>query len=190
MKYNNKLNLGQYIQVVKDMANEFFDIETGEYTPHIGELYAACLYFNLCVELEETDEFKTQPITDISDIEQLLNNKEFCDQFYKETTFDDSYISFGNAYMHALSIVEYRKRDANSFAEAVSKGLEAVLKAFRESFSDSEIEKIIKLANDIKSGTISNESIAEAYSNTVRYKEVSEDKSDDATERIINFINK
>ena len=45
MKFNNKLNLATYIKVVDDIVDGYFAPVTGGYTPHIGEMYTAYLYF-------------------------------------------------------------------------------------------------------------------------------------------------
>lgn len=172
MKFNNKLNLVEYLQIIDEMVNEFFDLNTYEYTPHIGEIYSVCAYFNHCVVLEDGDEIQTHPITDIMDVQQLYDNEEFMKHYNDETyNFDNNYLTFGNAYYQALDIVEYKKRDANSFATAISSAIGAVLQSFKDSFSEDDIEKFVNIAKQISDGKISNEAIAAAYENSTRFQE-------------------
>lgn len=173
MKFNNKLELVEYLELVSKIAEQFFDEETNEYTPQVGEIYAVCEYFNHCVELEDSDEIKTHPINDITEIQQLLDNEEFVENYTKAIWSSNSIVSlqFGNAYDAAKDIVEYKKNDANQFATAIVVGLEAVLKSFKESFSEEDVAKIAEIAKEISSGKLSNESIVKAYENSERFKE-------------------
>lgn len=177
MKFNNKLNLVEYLQVVNEIAQEFFDVNTYEYTPHIGEIYAVCAYYNHCVELEDTDHIKVHPIEDLSDMQQLYDNLEFMAHFWQEidgTESIETSFTFGHAYEQALDIVDYKKSDANSFAIAITSGMEAILKAFRESFSDDEIKKFTNIAQQVVEGKLSNQAIVDAYGNSDRFKENTE----------------
>ena len=178
MKYNNKLNLVEYIQVVEEITNEFFDANTYEFTPHIGEVYAVCTYFNHCVELEETDTIKKHPIEEMDDMQELLDNEDFMKHFNEEINESENVINasltFGHAYNHVLDIVEFKKNDANAFATAISAGMGAILKSFRESFSDDEIGKFTNIAQQIVEGKISNQGIVDAYTNSDRFKENTE----------------
>ena len=187
MKYNNKLNLVDYINVVNELANEFFDDEHYEYTPQVGEMYAVCAYFNYCVELEDTDEIKQHPITDILEMQQLFDNEEFMNHFNEEIDGYSSVkinLTFGHAYNTAIDIVENKKSDANSFANAISAAMDAILKSFRNSFSDEEINKFTNIAQQIVDGKISNEAIVNAYEKSDRFKENTEQLNND---KIVHF---
>lgn len=178
MKYNNKLNLVDYLQVVTEMANEFFDVEHYEYTPQIGEIYAVCTYFNHCVELEDTDTIKQHPINDIMEMQQLFDDEDFMEHFNNEIdgyTSVQANLTFGRAYQMAMDIVENKKSDANAFATAISAGMDTILKSFRESFSDDDIKKFTDIAQQVVSGKLSNEAIVDAYGNSDRFKENTEE---------------
>lgn len=191
MKFNNKLNLVEYLQVVNEIANEFFDENTYEYTPQIGEMFAICAYFNHCVELEETDDIKTHPIVDIMDMEQLYDNDEFMKHYYEEIWDENNYkLTFGNAYDKAMDIVEYKKNDANAFATAISSGMGAILKSFRDSFSDEEIKKFTEIAEQVTNGKLSGEAIVEAYGNSERFKEKTEELKASSEPSVIPFPQK
>ncbi len=192
MKFNNKLNLVEYLQVVNEIANEFFDMNTYEYTPQVGEMYAVCAYFNHCVELEDTDEIKTHPIVDIMDMQQLYDNEEFM-KHYNDAIYNyniGTSLLFGNAYDQAQDIVEYKKSDANAFATAISTGMDAILKSFRESFSDEDITRFTDIAKQIKDGKLSSEAIVEAYGNSERFKEKTEELNASSEPPVIPFPQK
>lgn len=192
MKFNNKLNLVEYLQVVNEIANEFFDANTYEYTPQIGEIFAVCVYFNHCVELEDTDEIVIHPIEDIMDMQQLYDNEEFMKHYNEAILNNDDIASllFGNAYYQAKDIVEYKKNDANAFATAISSSMDAILKSFKESFSDEDITKFADIAKQIAEGKISNEAIVEAYGNSDRFKEKTEELNATPEPTVIPFPQK
>lgn len=194
MKYNNKLKLDEYLQVIDDMVDVYFDHTTYEYTPQYGELFAVCTYFNYCVELEESDTIKKQPIIEFDDIKLLYENEDFM-KHYNEAIdcFDavQSNLTFGHAYEMVQDIVNYKRNDANSFANAISAGMSAILKSFRESFTEEEVNKISEIAKDIVSGKISNESIVKAYENSDRFKSNTETMSVSTTPAIVKVpVNK
>ena len=191
MKFNNKLSLVDYLQVVNEIANEFFDMNSYEYTPQIGEIYAVCAYFNYCVELEDTDEIKVHPITDIMDMQQLFDNEEFMEK-YNAAVIDNNAITkfsltFGNAYHQANAIVNYKKNDANSFAIAISSSMNAILNSFRESFSDEEITNFTNIADQIVQGKLSSDAIVEAYGNSSRFKDNTNELNSLSESNIIPF---
>lgn len=192
MKFNNKLNLVEYLQVVNEIAQEFFDSNTYEYTPQIGEMYAVCAYFNHCVELEDSDDIKVHPIEDIMDMQQLYDNEEFMKHYNEAILNNDDIASllFGNAYYQAKDIVEYKKSDANAFATAISLGMEAILKSFKNIFSDEDINKFADIAKQITEGKLSSEAIVEAYGNSDRFKEKTEELNASHKPSVIPFPQK
>lgn len=190
MKYNNKLNLIDYLQVVNEIAQEFFDANTYEYTPQVGELYAVCSYFNHCVELEETDTIKKHPIEDMMDMQELYEDDDFMEHFWNEIDDFDcvkTSLTFGHAYSQALDIVNYKKSDANSFAIAISSGMDAILTSFRESFSDDEIKKFTEIAQQVVEGKLSNEAIVDAYEKSDRFKENTKQIEENQNPQVIQF---
>ena len=174
MKYNNKLDLIEYFQVIDEIVEQHFDTNTNEYVPQFGELFVVCAYYNHCVELEDSDDFKIHPIEDMMDMEELLKNEDFMAHFQNEIDrFEivETSLTFGHAYDKAMDIIQYRKNDANSFATAISLGMDAILKSFRESFSDEEIQKFTGIAQQVVDGKLSNEAIVDAYEHSDRFKE-------------------
>lgn len=180
MKYNNKLNLVEYFQIIDEIVHEYFDMDTYEYVPQFGELFAICSYYNHCVELEESDDFKIHPIEDIMDMKELLENEDFMSHYNTEINCLDSLnatFTFGHAYDKAMEIVDYKKNDANSFANAIGSAINAILTSFRESFSDEEIEKFTTIAQQVVDGKLSNEAIVAAYDKSERFKQNTDELS-------------
>lgn len=193
MKYNNKLDLVKYLQLVEEISNEYFDMSTYEYVPHIGELYSVCAYFNNCVELEDIDEIKKHPITDLMDMQMLYDNKDFMEHYRREIMSgyqEGMTLTFGSAYVQAMEIVDYKKNDANSVAIAISATMSSILKSFRDSFNDESISKITEIAQQIVEGKITNESIIDAYEKSDRFKANTESINETPNDNILPFPSK
>ena len=65
MKFNNKLKLPQYIKLVDEIVEGYFEQTTGEYVPHIGEIHMAYLYFKNCAIAEDGDEVTPENIVHV-----------------------------------------------------------------------------------------------------------------------------
>ena len=126
------------------------------------------------------------------DMQQLYDNAEFM-KHYNEAILDyDGHISllFGCAYDQAKDIVEYKKSDANAFATAISSGMGAILKSFRDTFSDEDMAKFTDIAKQITEGKLSSEAIVEAYGNSDRFKEKTEELNASHEPSVIPFPQK
>ena len=179
MKFNNKLSLIDYITVIGNIVNQFFDSETSEYTPQVGEIYAVCEYYNYCVTLEDGEDDKVHPIEDIMKAEALFDNVDFMVQYNNEINGSDYFteevnLTFGHAYHVALDIVENKKSDANAFANAITLGLKAIFSSFTESFSNENLQKLAEIGKQIADGDITSEVIAKAYEKSSRFKNLTE----------------
>ena len=182
MKFNNKLNLVDYLKVVNEITSDFFDDETYEFTPHVGEINALRAYYDHCVELEE-GEGEKKPIENIMDMQELYDNIDLMSEFVKQTSDIENMdidLTFGHAYYNAMEIVSYKKASANSFANATTYAIKSVLDAFKSSFSEEEVNKIYELAKQISSGKITNQGIVDAYeSKFLENEDKEEPKKDD-----------
>ena len=174
MKFNNKLDLAEYIQVVEEIVDDFFD-EFNNFCPHIGKIHAVCVYYNHCVEIEDGDEITKHPIDNIDDMQQLFDNEEFMDNFQNAIEpYEDEFshtLTFSNAYDDALNIVHYRNNNAHSFALAMTSGFNDILKSFREMFSADDIKAFTDIVSQVKDEKFNADAILKAYENSERFKE-------------------
>ena len=182
MKFNNKLNLATYIKVVDDIVDGYFSPVTGEYTPHIGEMYTAYLYFKNCVISEEGDEVTTENIdvdgeADLEKLESILNNHEFIKAFEENVIFcsADGYVNFGNAFHNASLIVQSRVENGGLVAQRIMNGLTNISDTLKDIFTEDIVDRMMHVMEDISNGEISAESIATAYAHSDRFKQNTED---------------
>lgn len=180
MKFNNELTLSEYTVITENIANAYFDRETGEYTPHIGELFTLATYFNNCAIVEESDEMDAL-ITDIHDIEKLTNNEEFMDAFEDATKAEQRIrIDFSNAYRNAHDIIDQRKNGMYQFTTNTILGLKTVGEILEKTISSVNIEQLSQISKNIADGNLGANEIAKEYQKTDRYKEVISEPNDDS----------
>lgn len=187
MKFNNKLKLPQYIKLVDEIVEGYFEQTTGEYVPHIGEIHMAYLYFKNCVIAEESDEVTPENIdaggdVDFVKLEAVLNdsifvraieNNVFClsDPF----CVSDEYLSFGNAYHNAIKIIKARVENGGLAVQRIINGITNVAEMLSGTLTEENVQVFAKAVEDIQNGKLSAESIVNAYAKSDRFKENTED---------------
>ncbi len=172
MKFNNKLTLSEYTVITENIANAYFDRETGEYVPHIGELFTLATYFNNCTITEEADGIDGF-ITDINDIEKLTDNDEFMEAFDDAIKAEPRIgIDFANAYRNAHDIIEQRKNGMYQFTTNTLLGLKTVGEILEKTISSVNMEQLSQISKNIADGDLNVGDIAKEFQKTDRYKEV------------------
>lgn len=181
MKFNNKLKLPQYIKLVDEIVEGYFEQTTGEYVPHIGEIHMAYLYFKNCVTADDGDEVTPENIdtdgdVDFAKLEAVLNDPTFF-RAITDNAFclSEEYLSFGNAFHNAMVIVRARVENGGLAVQRIINGITNIAEMFSGTFTEENIQVIKKAVEDIQNGKLSAESIANAYANSDRFKENTED---------------
>ena len=181
MKFNNKLKLADYIRLVDEIVEGYFNSETGEYLPHIGEIHTMYLYFKNCAIAEDGDEITPENIdtdgdTDFEKLEKIADDADFIDKFEGALFCQhDGYFGFGNAYYNAMKIVESRVENGGLLVQRIINGMTNIADMLSGTFTEENIQTIAQAMNDIKEGKLSAESIADAYANSERFKQNTED---------------
>lgn len=182
MKFNNKLKLPQYIKLVDEIVEGYFEQTTGEYVPHIGEIHMAYLYFKNCAIAEDGDEITPENIdtdgdVDFEKLEAVLNDPTFMHAIENNVFcgMPDEYLDFGNAYHNAIAIITARVENGGLAVQRIVNGITNIAEMFSGTFTEENIQVIAQAVEDIRNGKLSAESIANAYANSDRFKENTED---------------
>lgn len=172
MVIKSNLNVIDYVSLVNGIISEFFDFETGEYTPHIGRLNAMRLFYNDCVIESKFDlphDFK-----DALKMDVLVEDEEFINEFNKAVKGDGIIrLDFANAYADALEAVNAKKNSFGNAVNIIRKALEKVSESISAVVTDESLEKLTKISESVNLGNLSLDSFVKAYSN---YLEESPDK--------------
>ena len=178
MKFNNKLKLSQYIKLVDEIVEGYFEQTTGEYVPHIGEIHMAYLYFKNCVTADDGDEVTPENIdtdgdVDFEKLEAVLNDPTFMHAIENNVFcgMPDEYLDFGNAYHNAIAIITARVENGGLAVQRIVNGITNIAEMFSGTFTEENIQVIAQAVEDIRNGKLSAESIANAYANSDRFKE-------------------
>lgn len=180
MKFDNKLNMADYVRIVYDIADGYFNEVTGEYLPHIGEIHTMYLYFKNCVIAEDGDEITRENIdtdgeVDLEKLEKVASNEDFITEFEKAISSPYlEYFGFEHAYFHAMDIVRSRVENGGLLVQRVLNGVTNIANTLASTLSEENMQTISQVMEDIKNGAISAESIADAYANSERFKQNTE----------------
>ena len=170
VKVHTDLGIVEYCAIVKSIADGYFDDEF-EFVPHFGKLNAMRLFYNICVE----DDILGKPhdISDALEMEDLVKNEEFIGAFEKALETENRFIlNFANAYYDAIKIVNTKKGSLNRAVDVIKSVLNNVVESMGSVFTEENMAKMQKMSEDIASGKLSNESIAEAFGNSAAYDKI------------------
>ena len=105
INYDTSMTVIDYAIVVESMASEFYNLENGEYQPHLGMLNVMRVYYNNFYKDEKDD-----AIVDALDMNELVSDEAFIEAFNNTINSCDGFrLDFANAYRDAMEIVETRK---------------------------------------------------------------------------------
>ena len=167
MVIKSNLNIIDYVSLVNDLISDFFDSETGEYTPHIGKLNAMRLFYNEYVIESKFD--LPHDFTDALEMDVLINDEEFINQFNKAIKGDGIIrLDFANAYADAMEAVNAKKNSFGNAVNIIRKAVEKVSESISSVVTDEGLEKLTKISDGVKAGNLNLDSFIKAYSNYLK----------------------
>ena len=83
----------------------------------------------------------------------------------------NGYLSFGNAYHNAIEVIRARVENGGLAVQRIINGITNVADTLAGTFTEETVQAIAKAVEDIQNGKLSAESIANAYANSDRFKE-------------------
>lgn len=160
-----------YSAAVQAIANKFFD-EENNYTPHFGRTNAIAVFFNYFVDGVSLDNYFADVEGDI-DIDFLLANED-CLVLYNEALKGNGTfrLDFCNAYTDAIDMVNQKKNSIGNVIDSIQSAISMIADKISPVFTGENLEKLTNIAKDVSSGNLSAESIAAAYGNSQRIKDI------------------
>lgn len=164
IKVKEYFDIIDYVAIVNVIAQEYFD-EYGNYTPQIGLLNAIRVFYNDCVIESKFD--VPHNITEAEDMQSFVNDAEFIEAF-NASIADDGVVklNFANAYKDAMDIVNYKKNTNHELVTTIKREISNLTEWLTGLVNNDNLERIEKIANDISSGKLSSEAIADAVGNS------------------------
>ena len=142
MKFDTKLSVNDYLQVVEEIANGFFN-EQGEYAPHLGRIVSVAVFCDYCMKESVFGDVENP------DMDVIFDNNEIMEAYKKALRICDEQLCFANAYDDALELVEYRK---SYLTQAV--GLFSGI--IRQALSPDNLSKLYEISDRFKEVVESN----------------------------------
>lgn len=180
---DTKLEMFQYLQIVNDIALEFFNID-GIYQPHIGILNAMRIFYDSCVKESKYNEKYGHDIFDVTDMEEIVKDHDFMVAFNEALKVDSIGFDFGNAYAQALDIVEHKKTSFGNIVDIIYKSITKFIESFHSMVDEDDVNKIVDIANKMSKNEINSDTIVEAYTQSKRFHDVvAEDNSEEINDK-------
>lgn len=161
-KFNNNTSMlvVDYAIMVESLASEFFNLETGDYQPHLGNLNAMRVFYNTFYRDEEKDD----AIIDALDMNPIVSDIDFITAFNDAiTSCSGIQLDFANAYRDALDIVESRKTSVGRIFTGIKEGLQNLVETMSPAMDEENIGKIYSVVQEIAKGNISMDKIVKTY---------------------------
>ena len=156
----NKFDVANYLNLVDVLCEGFFFL--GNYSPARGRINAIRHFYNICV-LDDIDDLE-HDIQDDIEIDKLLLNEEFMKEFGAEISDinKSNDLTFGMAYHDALEMVNTKKSSLGQITDAILSIVSDFTDKITDTLSEESLQKMEKIAEDIKNGKISEDAITEA----------------------------
>lgn len=178
LEYKDYFNVTEYYFIVKEIVDGYFD-DLGDYAPHLGDMSAMLLFFNLCIENKEllTEE---KEITDPFEAEVIFANEDFIRAFNEAIFFDgDIRYDFANAYKNAMEIVQYR---INSPSYAVNQaaikmnevlgGIGDIVDSVNSVMNEETVNKLVDFAQKVSDGKYDAKAVSDAFAESEAFKKI------------------
>lgn len=161
MKCENNLNLVNYTAIVEAIADGYFDFD-GTYQPHIGLMNAMRLFYNNCVVVSAFDEKHPHNISNILDMQEIVDDEEFISEFNNALCGSKYTFDFANAFAAALSIVEVKRSSIGSLINYAKNVLIELSNTLSSVMTQENMDALKAVAGAIGSGEALDEALAQA----------------------------
>ena len=121
MKFDTKLSVNDYLAVVEEIANGFFN-DNGEYVPHMGRIVTVAVFCDYCMK---ESVFKD---IDNPDMNVIMDNQEIMEAYHKAD---------------ATNIVDYRK-------SSLVQGVSLMASAINMVMSPDNLSKVYEASKRLK----------------------------------------
>lgn len=142
---NTELSTTDYMQMVLDIADSFFDND-GKYAPPLGKIAAMSLFFAKCVTGGTLKEKYGSKELSIDDLNEIISDKAFKKAFNKSVNVEKLKLDFGNAYWDAVDIAETKKTSVGTIIDMIQKLVESFTEQADMISSDEKLDKLSEIA--------------------------------------------
>lgn len=157
-----------YVLLVNDIADGYFDLLTAEYQPHLGIANAMLIFYNTFYK-----EKKDSEIISIDTFEPIATSESFLQAFNQALICDSTYeYDFAHAFIDAMDIVETKKSSVGRLVTELKIGLSDLLTSFAPLLDSENVSGLFELSKKMADGEITAEKIIDSYKQSKQYKEM------------------
>lgn len=150
-----------YSAAVREIAEKFFD-EDGNYTPQFGRANAIGVFFNRFVDIVSLESYFSDYDGEI-DVNLFLANEDCLTVYNTALRNGAEYrLNFANAYADAMDIVKTQNSTFGGAVNMLMNGISKLADKVSPIFTEDNIDKLSKIADDIAKGDLSAESVVKA----------------------------
>lgn len=161
IRVNNNLNIVTFIELVNGLVAGYFD-DDGNYQPHFGLINDIRLFYNLCVSGTDEENELPEIISELSDIEKIMNDDFFIETFNKVKNQNDiERLNFSTAYKKAQDIIGAKKGSSQRFFDLLRKNVSEIKKSIVPLLTSENLEIANNLIEKFSNGEITPQSILE-----------------------------
>lgn len=158
IKIRDHISATEFVFLVDAIASQFFST-THEYQPHIGRMNAMRLFYAVAVEGELFGVSKDAD--NINDMTPLFENDVFIRAFNTEIVANSHEdFTYGNAYYHAMEIVDDERRSRYRDAKRVFANVKDILSNV---ITEENIAKIAELFSNLDDDSVITSVLAKAF---------------------------
>ena len=143
---NDKFDIVDYSILVEQIAEGYFD--DGKYVPHLGRINTIMLFHSHCVDdgkIVDKEDFEIQT----EDMDIILSNAEFIEEYNKCLQSGTCELCFSNAYMDAMEIVNTRKGSAWNSVEFIMDAVESLSEKVLPALSEENLDRLSNIVGSI-----------------------------------------
>lgn len=157
----DNVDMVTYGAAVTEIVKKFFD-EDGNYTPQFGRANAIGVFFNRFVDIVSLESYFSDYDGEI-DVNLFLANEDCLTAYNTALRNGAEYrLNFANAYADAMDIVKTRNSTFGGAVNMLMNGISKLADKVSPIFTEDNIDKLSKIADDVAKGDLSAESVVKA----------------------------
>ena len=157
----DNVDIVTYSAAVTEIVKKFFD-EDGNYTPQFGRANAVGVFFNRFVDIVSLESYFSDYDGEI-DVNLFLANEDCLTVYNTALRNGAEYrLNFANAYADAMDIVKTQNSTFGGAVNMLMNGISKLADKVSPIFTEDNIDKLSKIADDVAKGDLSAESVIKA----------------------------
>lgn len=170
---DTKMSIVDYVELVNDITDGYFDLISGEYQPHLGIANCMQLFYNKFYKDKDENDVET-----VDAFEAILREDDcFISTFNEYLVPEKSFAyDFSHAYIDAMDIVNTKKDSIERMFSGIRDSILNTLNAVTNVMNQDDIDKLLELSKRVFNGEVTAEKVLDTYKDSRQYKNLIKEK--------------